>query len=83
MQLGSTTTNFDLMLAESQDTVDKINKEFYGRFTYPWENLAAWREYTKGEFSLRIISGDHFFLNTSRPHLLEYLARTLASSQRG
>jgi SAM-dependent methyltransferase len=27
---------FNLTLAESQVAVDKINKEFYGRFNYPW-----------------------------------------------
>ena len=27
---------FNLTLAESQAEVDKINKEFYGRFSYPW-----------------------------------------------
>lgn len=27
---------FNLTLAESQVAVDKINKEFYGRFSYPW-----------------------------------------------
>lgn len=27
---------FNLTLAQSQVAVDKINKEFYGRFSYPW-----------------------------------------------
>lgn len=27
---------FNLILAESQVAVDKTNKEFYGRFSYPW-----------------------------------------------
>jgi SAM-dependent methyltransferase len=30
---------FNLILAESQETVDKINKDFYGRFPYPWPPL--------------------------------------------
>jgi medium-chain acyl-[acyl-carrier-protein] hydrolase len=42
--------------------------------------LAAWREHTTGEFSLQIVPGDHFFINTSRQHLLEFLARTLATT---
>ena len=42
--------------------------------------LAAWREYTKGDFSIQIIPGDHFFINTSRQQLLERVARTLAST---
>ena len=41
------------------------------------DKLAAWREYTTGEFSLQIVPGDHFFINTSRPQLLEFLAKTL------
>lgn len=44
------------------------------------DKLEAWREYTRGEFALRIIPGGHFFINTSRPQLLEFLARTLAST---
>jgi len=44
------------------------------------EKLAAWREHTTGHFSLQIIPGDHFFINTSRQHLLELLARRLANT---
>lgn len=42
------------------------------------DKLAAWRQHTTGEFSLQIVPGDHFFINTSRQHLLDFLARTLA-----
>jgi medium-chain acyl-[acyl-carrier-protein] hydrolase len=45
------------------------------------EKLSAWRGYTTGEFSLRIVPGDHFFINTSRPQLLDLLARTLATAK--
>lgn len=41
------------------------------------DKLEAWREHTTGEFSLHIVPGDHFFINTSRPQLLEFLARRL------
>ncbi len=39
--------------------------------------LEAWREQTTGPFSLRMLPGDHFFLNSSRPILLEVLAKEL------
>ncbi len=42
------------------------------------DKLAAWRQHTTGEFSLQILPGDHFFINTSRQHLLDFLARALA-----
>ena len=44
------------------------------------DKLEAWREYTTGEFSLQIVPGDHFFINSSRPHLLNWLVRILAKT---
>ncbi|HEX8145860.1 MAG TPA: alpha/beta fold hydrolase [Pyrinomonadaceae bacterium] len=41
------------------------------------ERLAAWREQTTASFSLRMFPGDHFFINTSGPVLLEVLSSEL------
>ena len=40
-------------------------------------DLEAWREQTSGGFSLQTFSGDHFFLNTNRGRLLQFLAGEL------
>jgi medium-chain acyl-[acyl-carrier-protein] hydrolase len=42
------------------------------------DELAAWREQTHGAFALRMLPGDHFFINTARMLLLQALARELA-----
>lgn len=41
------------------------------------ERLLAWRELTTSEFSIHLLSGDHFFLRTARAQLLQLLARKL------
>lgn len=43
----------------------------------PRECLEAWSAMTTGAFKLRMLPGDHFFLNTARPLLLQTLARDL------
>ena len=43
------------------------------------EQLEAWREYTTASFKLRMLEGDHFFLNTSQSMLLRLLSSELAS----
>lgn len=40
-------------------------------------SLAAWEEHTRGDFSLRLFPGDHFFLQSAQPLLLRALAQTL------
>lgn len=42
------------------------------------EEVAAWREQTSAAFALRMFPGDHFFLHSARPLLLQTLARELA-----
>jgi medium-chain acyl-[acyl-carrier-protein] hydrolase len=42
------------------------------------ESLEAWREQTAAAFTLRMLPGDHFFLNTARSLLLATLARDLS-----
>jgi len=42
-----------------------------------YDNLEAWREQTNDTFVLRMIPGDHFFLNTARPLLLRIISREL------
>jgi medium-chain acyl-[acyl-carrier-protein] hydrolase len=41
------------------------------------EDLAAWREQTSAGFSVRMLPGDHFFLNTERTALLQTIAEEL------
>lgn len=43
----------------------------------PKENLEAWREHTTAEFKLRMLPGDHFFLNTNQSQLLHIVAQEL------
>lgn len=40
-------------------------------------DLEAWRDQTSGSFSLRMFAGDHFFLNTMQPLLLQGLSEEL------
>lgn len=41
------------------------------------EDLEGWAEHTNGPFTLRMLAGDHFFLNTSQPLLLRTLSQEL------
>jgi medium-chain acyl-[acyl-carrier-protein] hydrolase len=43
-------------------------------------DLEAWRDQTSGSFSLKMFPGDHFFLNATRPLLLETLSLELRDS---
>ena len=45
------------------------------------EKLSAWREQTTKAFNLRMFSGDHFFLHTARPQLLQMLAAELGRTR--
>jgi len=40
-------------------------------------DMEAWRDQTSGLFSLRALPGDHFFLNTAQPLLLQQLSQEL------
>jgi medium-chain acyl-[acyl-carrier-protein] hydrolase len=40
-------------------------------------DLEAWRDQTTGAFSMRMLPGDHFFLNTTQPLLLQMLSHEL------
>ena len=40
-------------------------------------DLEAWRDQTTGSFSSRMFPGDHFFLNTTQPLLLQVLSQEL------
>lgn len=42
------------------------------------EHLEAWREQTRGSFMLRMLPGDHFFLQTTQSLLLRILADRLS-----
>jgi surfactin synthase thioesterase subunit len=41
------------------------------------EHMEGWREQTLGDFKLRMLPGDHFFLHSARPVLLQILCREL------
>jgi medium-chain acyl-[acyl-carrier-protein] hydrolase len=41
--------------------------------------LEAWREQTRAEFTLRLVSGGHFFIHTARPTLLSGIRDELVS----
>lgn len=42
------------------------------------EQLEPWRKQTAASFSLRMLPGDHFFINSAQPLLLELMSRDLA-----
>jgi medium-chain acyl-[acyl-carrier-protein] hydrolase len=41
------------------------------------EDLEGWRRQTTSTFTLRMLEGDHFFINTARPVLLRVLSHEL------
>jgi medium-chain acyl-[acyl-carrier-protein] hydrolase len=41
------------------------------------EELAAWRQQTGGNFTLRLLPGDHFFINSARSMLLQAISQDL------
>lgn len=45
--------------------------------------IEGWREHTAGPFVLRMLPGDHFFLNTSTSPLLEAISKELAADMSG
>lgn len=45
--------------------------------------IEGWREHTTGAFLLRMVPGDHFFVNTSRLLLLEAISKELEQDMRG
>ena len=49
----------------------------------PRRFIEGWREHTTGPFALRMLPGDHFFLNTSRLLLLEAISKELEQDLRG
>jgi len=49
----------------------------------PRRHIEGWREHTTGPFVLRMLLGDHFFLNTSRLPLLEAISKELEQDIKG
>ncbi|MFE1748554.1 thioesterase II family protein [Coleofasciculus sp. H7-2] len=47
------------------------------------ERLEAWRQQTSADFSLQMLPGDHFFVQSAQPLLLQFLSRELDSISRG
>lgn len=45
----------------------------------PREDLEAWREHTSATFKLRMLPGDHFFLNSEQALLLKTLSQDLSA----
>lgn len=48
-------------------------------FAESGEALAAWREQTRASFALHILPGDHFFIQSAQPPLLEVINERLRS----
>jgi medium-chain acyl-[acyl-carrier-protein] hydrolase len=46
-------------------------------FDVPRENVDAWREHTTRKFTIRMLPGDHFFINTESRMLIECISREL------
>lgn len=42
------------------------------------DEVAGWKEHTRGRFRLRMLPGDHFFIHDTRDMVLEAVARDLA-----
>jgi medium-chain acyl-[acyl-carrier-protein] hydrolase len=42
------------------------------------EDVEAWKPHTRGKFRLRMLPGDHFFINATKDLVLEAVARDLA-----
>lgn len=51
-------------------------------YEVPREHLEAWREHTSSTFKLRMLPGDHFFLNSQQPLLLKTLSQELSALMR-
>jgi medium-chain acyl-[acyl-carrier-protein] hydrolase len=49
----------------------------------PRRYIEGWREHATGPFVLRMLPGDHFFLNTSRLLLLEAISKELEQDMKG
>src|ERR1051325_5696571 len=49
----------------------------------PRHRIESWREHTTGTFSLRMLPGDHFFINSSRLPLLAAISRELEQDIKG
>jgi medium-chain acyl-[acyl-carrier-protein] hydrolase len=41
------------------------------------EDLDAWRQHTRGPFQVRMLPGDHFFIDTKRPQVVEAVSREI------
>jgi medium-chain acyl-[acyl-carrier-protein] hydrolase len=42
-----------------------------------YDDLEVWREQTSASFSLQMLPGDHFFINSAQPLLLQALSQKL------
>jgi medium-chain acyl-[acyl-carrier-protein] hydrolase len=52
----------------------------FGGVRDPWvrhERIDAWRHQTAGPFSMKMIAGDHFFIQTARGPLVEQVTRDI------
>jgi surfactin synthase thioesterase subunit len=41
------------------------------------DEAAAWRDLTTGDFALAVFPGDHFYLRTGNPAVLDHLLRAV------
>jgi medium-chain acyl-[acyl-carrier-protein] hydrolase len=47
------------------------------------EEVDAWRDHTRGAFALHTLPGDHFFIQSAEPALLDTVIRALSPAHRG
>lgn len=84
MQLFIPILRADLMLDEAYVYTTKPALELpitvFGGLQDPetsLDDLKAWREHTNASFSIKMFSGDHFFINTAQPLLLQAISQEL------
>lgn len=58
-------TEYNLELIESIEGIDQINKEFYGKYNYPWEPSML-RSFTDGSFWPAMLNQDLGYWNSER-----------------
>jgi medium-chain acyl-[acyl-carrier-protein] hydrolase len=86
IQLFLPTIRADLELLETYVYIEAFSLEIpifaFGGLEDPEvsrEALDAWRHQTRSSFSLQMLPGDHFFLNTMREELLGVISREMAT----
>ena len=90
MELVLPVLRADLALCKSYVYTPKVRFSFpitafggLGDHGVPRDCIDGWRNHTSGPFSLRMLPGDHFFLNSARLPLLAAISRELEQDIKG